>query len=280
MTNSHPLGRRFRRLSLALLDKGPRICDVGGLRVCLDLSSSLHRQIYVHRGFEPEVSALIRSMLRPNDVFVDIGANFGWHTVSALTHCRDMAGCYAFEPSQAMFALLGRSISANGWGDRCRLSRIALSNRRHDGMLKIFDDMDPMHSSLFPLGDASYVTEAVALDTLDNQARHFVAPPSVIKCDVEGAERDVLEGAREVSSGTFGTPPVWLLEANYETAAMAGHSPGDLIDMAEAYAPYVPYHIRHGHLKQLRNSKALRHGDMLVLAVNDVHRERLSAMPD
>jgi FkbM family methyltransferase len=279
MTIKHGFGRRYRRMCLGLLDRGPRICDVNGIRVCLDLSSTLHRQIYVQSGFEPDVTLLIRSMLRSGDVFVDIGANFGWHTVSALTHCRDLAGCYAYEPSLATYALLDRSINANDWNHRCRIARVALSNHESEGTLRTFDGMDPMHNSLYELGDASYVTETVPLDTLDNQARGFVAPPSIVKCDVEGAEHDVLEGAREVSSGMLGPPPVWLLEANYETAAMAGHSPGDLIDLAESHAPYVPYHIRNGQLKRLPSAKALRHGDMLVLAVTEVHAERLGRFP-
>jgi hypothetical protein len=144
--------------------------------------------------------------------------------------------------------------------------------------LKTFPGLDAMHASIYPLGDCSYQEEEVELDTLDSQARRFVAPAAVIKCDVEGSERDVLLGAEGILSGEFGPPPIWLLEANYETAGMAGYFPWQLIDIAAAHAPYEGYYLRDGRIRPLPCKTSLRHGDTLILALPELHRERLNSV--
>lgn len=241
----------------------------------LDFSNPGHRWIYSQGGFEPETTAILRTLVRPNECFVDIGANVGWHSMSLLAGRPDVNVSYAFEPSESMCCLLDQSIAANDWQKRCHLKRLALSHRKGVATLKTFVGLDPMHASLYPLGDSAYKEEAIEMDTLDSQAESFSAPIGVIKVDVEGAERDVLTGAQGVLSGRFGQPPVWLLEANYETSGMANFFPWQLVETAAQHAPYEGYFVRHGRIIRLPHPTALRHGDTLVLAIPELHQERL-----
>lgn len=249
--------------------------QVNGLKLALDFTAPNHRQIYEQGAFESELTETIDKMSRDGDIFVDIGANFGWHSLSFLQHRPD-AQVYAFEPSRKMFLLLSRSLKINGYEDRCHASRVALSNRQCTSTLKTFSALDPMHASLFALADWACEEEEVELDTLDSQAEKFMAPPTLIKCDVEGGERDVLLGARDIMSGKHGVPPVWFLEANYEASGMAGFFPWDLLDIAARCAPYEGFCIREGAVKALISRTSLRHGDTLILAIPEMHRDRLS----
>lgn len=253
---------------------GVRLCDLGGVKVVLDFSNPNHQGMHYNNGFEPELTAALHSVLRPGEVFVDIGANVGWHTLSLLVARPDVRMAYAFEPSARTFEMLREGVEANGCADRCEVRRLALSDREGSAKFKTFPEMGSLHSSLYPLGDLAFVEEEVPLDTLDAQARTFVAPPAVIKCDVEGAEMDVLRGAQEVLGGKGGDPPVWFMEANYETSGMAGFFPWEMIEYARSFAPYEGYLIRGGRIVPLPGRTALRHGDTLILAVPALHGGR------
>jgi FkbM family methyltransferase len=227
--------------------------------------------------FESELTNILDRAARPDDVFVDIGANFGWHSLALLASRSDVKCSYAFEPSKKMFSLLKTSIELNSLDERCYPRRVAITDRKGKNTLKTFTDLDPMHASLYPLADWTFEEEEVELDTLDSQAESFVAPPTIIKCDVEGGERDVLLGARGVLEGKYGPPPLWFLEANYEAASMAGYFPWDLIEIASSRAPYRGYSIRSGTIVPLAGRTSLRHGDTLILAIPDLHSARLAA---
>jgi FkbM family methyltransferase len=213
-------------------------------------------------------------MFHYGEAFVDIGANIGWHTLSLVVKCPDVYS-YAFEPSKEIFSLLSKNIIANSCQARCFAKQIALSDKKGKATLKKFIDLDPMHASLYPLADYSYEEEEVEIDTLDSQAETFTAPIGIIKCDVEGSERDVLQGSQRLLKGEFGQPPIWILESNYETSGMANFFPWQLIGIAAQYAPYQGYHIRNGRIVELSHHTALRHGDSLILAIPDLHKDRL-----
>ncbi len=250
------------------------LADIDGVRFALDLSMPNHRSVLRARAFEPELTSALERVLEPGDVFVDVGSNFGWYAVRVATRY-PVEHVYAFEPSARLSRLLRGSIAANHCEGTCAVHSVALSSAGGQSSLRTFKGLDPMHSSLHQLGDAAYEEEPVTLDTLDRVSMDFVAQPSVVKCDVEGGEKDVLLGSAAVLGGGRANPPIWFLEANYETAAMAGFFPSDLIDIAQAAAPYSPYYIRGGKVVPLPSRHSLRHGDALILAIKSLHRRRL-----
>jgi len=256
---------------------GTHLCELAGVKVKLDFSTPAHALMYREGGFEPELTALIASLARPGDVFADIGGNVGWHTFALLLRRPDVLRSYVFEPSHSTFEMLMEGVRVNGLQDRVEARNVALSSAPGVAMFKTFSQFGSTHASLFELADWSFVEEQVTLATLDDAASDFVAPPALVKCDVEGGERDVLLGAPRLLGGAFGVPPILLLEANYESAGMAGYFPYDLIDIAAAQAPYVPFVLRDWRLVSLPRRTALRHGDTLVLAIPAEHRERIAS---
>ncbi|MEP6913212.1 MAG: FkbM family methyltransferase [bacterium] len=282
-TRSIAFSQRLKRKLNLLLHHGttrPRgvlVHKVDDLRFALDFAYPNQRHIYEQGVFETELTNIISRLSVAEDVFVDIGANFGWHSLALLTRRPDVSCSYAFEPSSKMFGLLRESIALNKLEGRCHARQLAITDRNGLSTLKTFADLDPMHASLYPLADWSYEEEEVELSTLDSQVRVFSKPPSVIKCDVEGGERDVLLGAQDVLAGRYGTPPVWLLEANYEAAGMAGFFPWDLIDIACQRAPYQAFCIRNKRVVSVLHRTYLRHGDTLILAIPEEHGRRLAA---
>jgi FkbM family methyltransferase len=276
-----PLWKKvLARLTLRYLQgvtrrSGAYLCDFDGVKVMLDFGIRQHRAMHQEAAYEMETTVLLHRLLRPGDVLVDIGANMGWYSLTTLVKCPQVRMAYAYEPSRQMHDLLCRGIAANRLQERCQAKRLALSDKPGTLTLKNFSALDPMHSSLYALADLPYVEEQIEVNTLDAEAASFVGPPAVIKCDVEGSERDVLRGAREVLRGKFGAPPIWFLEANYETSGMAGYFPWQLIETAAECAPYQGYFIRQGRILPLPGRTALRHSEMLILAIPDVHGAQL-----
>jgi FkbM family methyltransferase len=249
--------------------------SVEGVKVALDFAYPTHRSIYLRGDFEPELTSVLQRTVRPGDVFVDIGANFGWYTCWMLVKQPALRAAYAFEPQAAIFGLLERSLRANRCEKRCVPQRLAIGAKPGTLSIKKFAGLDPMHASFYPLADLPFEEEEVCVKPLDMLVQEMAGVPAMIKCDVEGAEREVLLGSAKLMAGTFGTPPLWFLEANYETAAMAGYFPWELVEIGTQYG-YRAYAIRESRAVELRSNKGLRHNDVLILAIPACHHDRLA----
>ena len=259
---------------LARMAHGTRVCNFAGVKIALDLAEPAHRSIYVNGDFEPELSLALRRAMHPGDVFLDIGANLGWHTLHLLARRKDVAIAYAVEPQQRNIELLNLALKANNLDRRCRVKRLALGAKPGKVVLKKFEGLDSMHASAYALGDLPFQEEEVPCETVDDLVSVMDSAPSVVKCDVEGSEFEVLQGAERTLRGHRGAPPLWFLEANYETSAMAGYFPWNLIEWAANYG-YHSYTIRSGGITAV-SPKGLRHGDTLVLAIPEIHGSRLN----
>lgn len=276
----HSLLKLPRRL-LARLMAGPpepdgvRVVEIDGVRIPLDFSQHTHRMVYRRRDFEPALGRALLEVVRPGDVFVDIGTNFGWHSLRLAVRRPDLGAFHAFEPAARSRALFELGVEANGLGDRITVHPAALGSKAGRAALKHFAGLGLVNASIYPLADLEFEEEWVEIGTLDDCIPSFQAPPNVIKCDVEGSELDVLHGSEALLAGRFGPPPIWFLEANYETAGMAGYFPWQLIEKAREFGDYRGYHLRQGQIREMPGPRALRHGETLVLAIPEIHSNRL-----
>jgi len=153
----------------------------------------------VLRGvWEPAETNFMLSVLKPGDCIVDVGANLGWYTVTLAQAVGPDGHVYAFEPRSDIFARLERSVSDNGFADRCTLRRMALGPAESRLSLAWSPkEMNQGHS--FVVVPNSALTpdlkhEVVPVSTLDSLA--IERNIRLIKLDVEGAEPGVLLGAR------------------------------------------------------------------------------------
>ena len=141
---------------------------------------------------------LIQAFLQPGDVFVDVGANLGLHTLAAARAMQGRGRIIAFEPFEPTQRLLAKSIWMNGFAEITEIHQAAVSNRA--GHQKLFLGATSGHHSLFQLSTPSTLTPPpveVPLVRLDE-----VLPPTtavnLIKIDAEGAELEVLESAEAI----------------------------------------------------------------------------------
>lgn len=128
--------------------------------------------------------------LRPDDLFVDVGANVGSYSILAAGAVG--ARCISFEPHPGTFKHLQDNIRLNGLSGRVTAHNLGLGAAR--GTLRFTSGLDTVNHVLAS-GEASRQSIDVGIGMLDD----FVAEadaPTLVKIDVEGFETEVLRGAR------------------------------------------------------------------------------------
>ncbi len=136
---------------------------------------------------EVDEMAFVLHMLRPDDHFVDVGANVGSYTVLAAGACGARVTCV--EPIPSTFVHLQRNVRFNELQDRVRCCGVGLSER--SGTLRFSTDQQTINHVLAE-GEGGPSLD-VPVTTLDELLDGDV--PRVLKIDVEGHEAAVLAGA-------------------------------------------------------------------------------------
>lgn len=156
-------------------------------------------------------------VLRPDDLFLDIGANAGSYTILAAG--ADRARVISVEPVPSTFAKLQRNIAFNGLADRAVAIQCGVSE--HAGSLRFTNQFDTMNR-VAGNDDGRHSVEA-AVRTIDDLAG--AAGPTVIKIDVEGHEAAVLRGARR----TLADHRLLALIVEINGLETAAHSSDDVV---------------------------------------------------
>lgn len=140
--------------------------------------------------FEPVQSKLFTRAIKKGDVIFDIGANIGYYTVLA-SKLVDLKGkVYAFEPDPDNLKLLEKNILLNKCSNVVVVP-MAVSERA--GTLTFKKDLsNPGESKISEKGNVK--VKATTLDKFITSRR--IKKIDLIKVDVEGAEINVLKGAR------------------------------------------------------------------------------------
>lgn len=154
---------------------------------------------------EFEDMAFLLHFLRPDDLFIDIGANVGSYTI--LAAAVSGSSVVAFEPIPTTYVRLLANIQVNAG-----LRVIALNEGlgAKSGHLLFTDNLDAENHVLPSdvINDGESIS--VKVNTLDAAVRGL--NPKMIKIDVEGFEKEVIRGG----SNTFISPSLLavLIELN------------------------------------------------------------------
>jgi FkbM family methyltransferase len=150
----------------------------------------LPRTVYLFRTWEPALTRLLRSRLRPGDVFIDVGANLGWFTIVAGRLVGDHGRVFAIEPAPLVRPGLLRNIEANGLSN-VRLVLEAAS--RSPGEVRVVPG-PPEHTGVSGVVPGP----GIRCDTLPGLVGESAwRAARLIKIDVEGSVYDVVEGMKE-----------------------------------------------------------------------------------
>jgi FkbM family methyltransferase len=139
-------------------------------------------------------------LLRPNDLFLDVGANVGSYAILAASLCS--ARVIAFEPDPDSARVLRRNIAINHLSALADVREAAVGGVH--GKTAFTLGLDTMNR-VAGLGDQSVqLVPIIRLDDIPD-----AETPTLIKMDVEGFEEQVLSGASRV----LGSPSLLAVQS-------------------------------------------------------------------
>jgi len=153
------------------------------------------------RFYELELLDKVASLLSPGDIVADVGANIGTHSIFAAGICK--ARVVAFEPDEQTAAILRHNVELNGLQSSIRIEQIGLGARQGQARVALGEEHNRGMAKL--VADEAGPVRIAALDEIC-----FDGPVRFLKIDVEGMEREVLEGSQRMLSRDR---PVIALEA-------------------------------------------------------------------
>lgn len=198
----------------------------GGRKMYVDLRSPIGRGLFASGTFDMAAIKPAMDVLHEGATFIDIGTNVGFYSVLALDRVGPSGKVYSFEIDPRPLRCLRRTITEFGYSN-IHVTEAAVADI--DGVLSFEPKADHGHNSIDRSASLGRKVLSVKLDTW--AASTGLSRLDAIKIDVEGAEKFVLEGARETIS-LF--KPLLLCEAQEETASSFGYTPRDLIRQLES----------------------------------------------
>ena len=184
--------------------------------------------------YEPEVTNLVRSLLRPSMTLVDVGANVGYYTVLGATLVKPTGHVFAFEPDLDAFRYLQLNIDRN-------VAAKAVASAVNKALADVDGTMRFIPSALeggFLAKSGHYaahsteVSRSLSVETTSLDS--FVAErgwPSIdlVKIDAEGSEALVLTGTSRVAARNPNLKVI--IEVNFRALKRAGTTSRDLTEL-------------------------------------------------
>jgi len=219
----------------------------GSARLFVDLSDHVIGLNIVRGAYETSEIQFVRSIVKPGDTVVDVGAHIGFFTIHLAALVGAGGRVYAFEPFEANLVLLERSVAENRFRDRVRARRAAVGATSGTATLTFpRETLNTGGAYLLPDGGAPLPgnltarVPLVALDDLD-----LAAPVRFLKMDVEGAEPQVLRGAMRLLERDR---PVILSELHPTQLQRASRTDAEALISLARELGYRAHHVAEGAL--------------------------------
>jgi FkbM family methyltransferase len=201
--------------------------------------------------------AFLLAYLRPGDAVVDVGANQGMMSLTAASAVGPTGAVFAFEPHPLTFARLHHNLKING---AATVSATNVAVGSSEGTVAFADESDDSGNSVTSDGPLT-----VPVQTLDRLLAGGTQQIAMLKIDVEGYEKFVLEGAAQ----TLARTDCVYLEADDQMYRTRGYACGEVVAMLHSAGFHVYRWLP---------------GNVLICEVNEAYRtiglENLLAVRD
>jgi FkbM family methyltransferase len=228
---------RIRPVELAEMLKGIlrisyREVRVGERTFWLDPASNFGSRLIAEGSYEKDMSNYLSGLLKPGDVFVDLGANEGYFSILASELVGETGRAFAVEPQARLWPVILRNAMLNG---RTNVILVPYAI----GLAKGFIDLE-----LYPSINTGASSAVRGLRRLNGRTQNTATLPmeqllgdygikkaKVIKIDVEGFELNVLRSmGGKLREGVFDNI---LLEVHPGHLRRLGQSEDDVYSLLE-----------------------------------------------
>jgi len=212
--------------------------SINGYQLLVLANESLGRQILALHRFEKDDTKFLKSVIKNDWVCFDIGANIGYYTL-LLASLATKGKIYAFEPVPLSYALLKANLALNNFINVIA-NNIALGDKNGRVSFVLSED-----SGLAGFRDTKRkpVKEKITTSvwTLDSYVERLkISRIDFIKMDVEGGEKLVLQGAKNVLVKI--KPRIMLIELYDLNLNIYNESVESVVKFLRNYN-YLPYKL-------------------------------------
>lgn len=170
-------------------------------------------RMQVHEGGDQMISAALRrdhcweayetaltlKLLKPGEVYVDVGANIGYYTLVAAQQVGPAGKVFAYEPDPANFALLASNVELNGLS-QVQIFPCALYDKAAEGELFLSGDNFGDHRIYPPAAGSGEARShrRISLVHGDTHLGERTQRIDFLKIDTQGAEYFVVNGLQQL----------------------------------------------------------------------------------
>jgi FkbM family methyltransferase len=217
--------RLARWLLRHFMPPGPVEVSAKGITYCAPSSQEpVVQHLIADATYEPKLCAALSKTLKPDSIFIDVGANIGVMALQAAHHWCPQGRVLAFEASPAVFPCLENNATRNPH-PALAVFHLAVTNLS-GGSLRFYEapaDKFGMGSLANRFGALGAQVPTITLD--DAAQQHRLQRVDVIKVDVEGFELGVFQGARRLLEQS--PAPIIFFEFNDWAETHGDTRPGD-----------------------------------------------------
>ena len=181
-----------------LKPKGIVLTKVDTGKMFVDSSDTgLAPYLLMHGVFGEYETELVKEIVKPGAVVIDVGANIGYFTLLFSRLAGEGGKVYAFEPDPKNHELLLKNLDVNKVGNTTAVKK-ALSNKT--GKTKLFLDQLNLGDMSMAAGNIDNPAGFLEVETItldEYLAGEQEKRVDFIKIDVQGAEALVIEGAEK-----------------------------------------------------------------------------------
>jgi FkbM family methyltransferase len=177
-------------------------------------------------SYEPYELNLLLKLIKSDAFIFDIGANIGWYSIN-IAKLKPETRIYAFEPIPKTFSYLKRNIALNNISN-VKPYNFGLSNIQKKQVFYYYPEGSGNASSVNLTGSKQIMKISGRVKKMDDVVREQRCHVDVIKCDVEGAELSVLQGALETIKRDR---PIILMEILRKWSRKFHYNPNNILNL-------------------------------------------------
>ena len=148
--------------------------------------------------FERDLTNVVQKLLRPSDVFVDVGGNEGYFSILAARQVRN-GRVICVEPQRRLIPVIQRNTALNATTQAVSIQNVALSNQSGQAQLYLRPSSNTGASSFYRHWKLGFARQSVTTKRFDDlMSELHISAIRLVKVDCEGAELLVLSGATDI----------------------------------------------------------------------------------
>ena len=190
----------------------------------LNPTEHIQQQLFWYGYYEKELGDLLKKIVKPGDVVLDLGANIGYFSLLVANNSPSVK-VISFEPVASLFQNMNDNISLNNIKNILTVNA-AVGEITEEKELFVSAPDNLGMSSFHQPENHSGKKERVKVVAIDDWVKTSgLSKIDIIKLDIEGSELGALKGMKEVLQKQ---KPILIVEVNPETLSMFNLKPTDI----------------------------------------------------